>query len=213
MTNRLSHADLMDRTYRHQRLIYDITRRYYLLGRDRMLQELDPPKGARVLEIACGTGRNLARVKALYPDCELFGLDISEEMLRSARNKLGPRALLAQADASKFDGEALFGPDGFDRVVLSYSLSMIPDWEAALLLAASQLRPGGALHVVDFGDQAGLPKWFQSLLRKWLARFHVTPRDNLHQKMQELADTQNGVLNFKYIFQNYAQFGSLTRLS
>ncbi|OYW59320.1 MAG: SAM-dependent methyltransferase [Rhodobacterales bacterium 32-66-7] len=211
MTKTLSHADLMDRTYRYQRLIYDITRRYYLLGRDRLLLDLDPPKGARVLEVACGTGRNLARVRALYPDCALFGLDISDEMLRSARGKLGLHAQLVQADASSFDGAALFGAEGFDRVLLSYSLSMIPEWEAALRLAAAQLRPGGSLHVVDFGDQADLPRWFQRLLRRWLARFHVTPRSDLEGKLQEVATSLNATLTFRYHYRRYAQLAVLTR--
>lgn len=206
-----SHAELMDSTYRHQRLIYDITRHFYLLGRDRLLRELAPPPGARVLEIACGTGRNLARISRLYPDCSLFGLDISQEMLRSARAKLGSRAHLVQADACDFDGEALFGSGGFDRVVLSYSLSMIPDWERALRLAAAQLRPGGTLHVVDFGDQNGLPQGFRRLLHGWLARFHVTPRNDLQEKMQALATAQGGDLRFQHLYRDYARYGVMTR--
>lgn len=211
MADTLHHAELMDRTYRHQRLIYDLTRRYYLLGRDRLLRELAPPPGGRVLEIACGTGRNLARVRALYPDCTLFGLDISTEMLRSATAKLGPEARLVQADASDFDGPRLFGPEGFDRVVLSYGLSMIPDWHGALRLAAAQLRPGGSLHVVDFGDQGALPNWFRSALRAWLSRFHVTPRDDLEARMRDLAQEQNARLRFEHPYRRYAQLGVLTR--
>lgn len=38
-----THAALMDATYRHQRRIYDVTRRHFLLGRDRLIAELDPP--------------------------------------------------------------------------------------------------------------------------------------------------------------------------
>lgn len=173
--------------------------------------ELGPPPGARVLEIACGTGRNLARIGHLYPDCTLFGLDISEQMLRSARAKLGTRAHLVQADASDFDGEALFGPVGFDRVVVSYALSMIPDWDRALRLAAAQLRPGGTLHVVDFGDQTGLPQWFRRRLHAWLARFHVTPRTDLQTAMQTLTDEQGGKLRFQHLYRDYARYAVLTR--
>ena len=49
----------MNRMYRRQRHIYDGTRRYYLLGRDRLISGLKPAPGASVLEIGCGTGRNL----------------------------------------------------------------------------------------------------------------------------------------------------------
>ncbi|MFC2968227.1 class I SAM-dependent methyltransferase [Acidimangrovimonas pyrenivorans] len=176
------HAALMDATYRYQRLIYDVTRRYYLLGRDRLIRDLDPPPGGHVLEIACGTGRNLDRIAARYPGRALYGLDISEEMLRSARAKLGTRATLARADARDFDATALFGRRRYDRIVFSYSLSMIPDWTDALSHALSHLAPGGELHIVDFGGQSRLPAWFGAALRAWLARFHVTPRDDLPQE-------------------------------
>lgn len=139
-----SHAALMDATYRHQRLIYDLTRRYYLLGRDRLISELAAPAGGSVLEIACGTGRNLHLIARRYPGCNLYGMDISEEMLRSARATLGNRARLAQGDACRFDPTALFGVAKFDRVVLSYSLSMIPDWNGALAQAARLVAPGGS---------------------------------------------------------------------
>ena len=46
---------------------------------------------------------------------------------------------------------------GFDRIVISYALSMIPPWEAVTAQAIARLSPGGSLHLVDFGDQAGLP--------------------------------------------------------
>lgn len=208
---RSSHAKLMDRTYRHQRLIYDVTRRHFLLGRDRLLRELGPPRGGRILEIACGTGRNLAQIRKLYPDCALFGLDISQEMLRSAHSKLGRHARLALADACDFDGEQLFGNGAFDRVVVSYSLSMIPDWDHALRLAAAQLAPGGALHVVDFGDQTGLPRWFRHLLRAGLARFQVVPRADLLGRMQALAEERGLTLRFQRLYLDYAQYGVLSR--
>ena len=57
----MSHAALMDATYRRQRLVYDATRKYYLLGRDHLIERLDPPEGGAVLEIACGTVAVTAR--------------------------------------------------------------------------------------------------------------------------------------------------------
>lgn len=211
MNDTLSHAELMDSTYRYQRLIYDVTRRYYLLGRDRLVRDLAPPPGARVLEIGCGTGRNLARIGAQYPECSLFGLDISQEMLRSATAKLDARAMLVQADACDFNGTALFGAGGFDRVVLSYSLSMIPDWHRALRMAAAQLAPGGELHVLDFGDQSRLPRGFRHVLQAWLARFHVTPRIDLQTQMQTVAAVQGLELRFQSLFRDYARYGVLIR--
>ncbi|MDT8279150.1 MAG: class I SAM-dependent methyltransferase [Erythrobacter sp.] len=169
----------MDDVYRGQRHIYDFTRKYYLFGRDTLIKGLAAQPGMRVLEIACGTGRNLATIGKVWPGVRLYGLDISAEMLKSARAAVGAEARLGQGDACSFDAAALLGEPQFDRVVLSYSLSMIPDWQGALDHAASLLAPGGALHVVDFGDLAGLPRPLAGLLRAWLAKFHVAPRDDM----------------------------------
>ena len=181
------HAVLMDRVYRGQRHIYDATRKYYLFGRDRLIDELAPPTGGSVLEIGCGTGRNLAAIAKRWPGAGLFGLDISRAMLETAGAKLGPDAALAQGDACAFDPQSLFGMAGFDRVVLSFTLSMIPDWRAALGQACRAVAPGGSLHIVDFGDMAGLPGPARTVLRAWLTHFHVTPRLKLSQAAQELA--------------------------
>jgi S-adenosylmethionine-diacylgycerolhomoserine-N-methlytransferase len=166
----------MDEVYRGQRHIYDLTRKYYLFGRDTLIAGLAAQPGVRVLEVACGTGRNLAKIGTAWPGVRLFGLDISAEMLKSARAALGGEARLGEGDACSFDAQALLGEPAFERIVLSYSLSMIPDWESALDHAASLLTPGGSLHIVDFGDLKGLPNPLSGLLRAWLARFHVTPR-------------------------------------
>lgn len=173
------HAALMDRIYRWQRPIYDLTRKYYLFGRDRLIDELDAKPGMAVLEIGCGTGRNLAMIGRTWRGVKLFGLDISSEMLRAARKTLGTSGTLALGDATRFDAGALLGREGFERVMLSYAVSMIPDWQAALSQAAATLAPRGRLHVVDFGDCSGLPGPLRKLLLGWLARFHVSPRLDL----------------------------------
>jgi S-adenosylmethionine-diacylgycerolhomoserine-N-methlytransferase len=198
-----NHAALMDEVYRGQRHIYDFTRKYYLFGRDTLIAGLAARPGMRVLEVACGTGRNLAKVGKAWPGVRLFGLDISAEMLKSARGALGNDARLGQGDACAFDGQALLGEAAFDRIVLSYSLSMIPDWEGALDHAAGHLAAGGSLHVVDFGDLSGLPGAAQRLLRGWLARFHVAPRTDLPAAAARIArarglrlDSRRGPLGY-----------------
>ena len=116
-------AALMDRMYRRQRHIYDATRKFYLLGRDATIAALDPPAGASVLEIGCGTGRNLVKTARRYPEAQIFGLDVSHEMLESARASvaragLAGRIRVAQADATNFDALAVFGRPHFERVVI-----------------------------------------------------------------------------------------------
>lgn len=202
----LSHAALMDRTYRHQRRIYDLTRAWFLLGRDHLIADLDVPAGGRVLEIACGTGRNLDHIARRYPGCDLYGLDISEQMLVSARAKLGMRAVLVQGDACGFDAQRSFGVAQFDRIVLSYSLSMIPDWPAALFQAMRHLAPGGRLHIVDFGTQNRLPQVASATLNAWLARFHVTPRHELLAELDRLTERNGMRHDVQPLYRTYAQY-------
>ncbi|WP_408587319.1 class I SAM-dependent methyltransferase [Novosphingobium sp.] len=206
-----SHGALMDAVYRRQKHIYDATRKYYLLGRDTLISALDAPVGTSVLEVGCGTGRNLALIGKRWPGAALHGLDISQEMLSIASGRLGTKAALALGDATNFDPKALFGRDNFDRIVISYAVSMIPVWREAVVHAASLLAPGGSLHIVDFGDLSGLPAPLRVGLRGWLASFHVTPRTDLGAALAALcedapfaATTRRGPLG-------YFQIGVLTR--
>lgn len=198
----------MDRIYRRQRHIYDVTRRYYLFGRDRLLQDLLPPVGGRVLEIGCGTARNLLAAHELYPAACFFGIDISAEMLDTAdrairrRGQMANLIRLAQADATRFDPAVLFGQPSFSRIFMSYSLSMIPDWQQALDESVRWLAPGGELHIVDFGRQSRMPALCRHALRGWLRLFHVHPRDELETVLRGRSDID--VLTFETLPLDYA---------
>jgi len=185
-----AHADQMDQIYRWQRPIYDLTRKYYLLGRDRTIRDLALPPRGTVLEIGCGTGRNLALVRRLWPEARLHGIDISAEMLKSAYARPGLDAVLALGDAAAFDAGHLLGRLTFDRVIMPYCLSMVPAWREAIVNACCLLAPGGSLHIVDFGDMANLPGLLRSGLRHWLTAFHVTPRDDLAEFVARTASAR-----------------------
>lgn len=207
-----NHAELMDGVYRWQRHIYDLTRKYYLLGRDRLIDGLDVPQGGTVLELGCGTGRNIVLAARRYPEARFFGLDISAEMLETAsaaiaREGLSGKVSLARGDATDFDARALFGIERFDRVFVSYSLSMIPGWGRTVSAALAALAPGGSLHVVDFGQQEGLPRWFRALLRGWLRKFHVTPRATLRDVLESESQRAGATFRFRTLYRGYAYLG------
>jgi S-adenosylmethionine-diacylgycerolhomoserine-N-methlytransferase len=218
MGDMIAPAELMDRLYRRQRHVYDATRKYYLLGRDRLIVRLAPPAGSRVLEIGCGTARNLVLAAHVYPGAEFFGIDISFEMLETAHNVveregLADRIRLARADAAAFDPALLFGVPGFSRIFVSYSLSMMPGWRAVLERALTWLCPGGELHVVDFGGQEQLPVWFRTGLRQWLRLFHVTPRDELECELTLLGLRSGALTAIERPFRGYAQYAVCRRLA
>lgn len=207
-------AELMDRQYRWQRHVYAFTRKFYLLGRDRLIDRLKPEAANNVLEIGCGTGRNLIVAARKYPRANFFGVDVSCNMLATAgkaaeRAGLSSRLRLAHADATAFEPRALFGHEKFDRVFISYSLSMIPAWRAVLQYSIALLAPGGELHVVDFGDRCGQPRWFGAALHRWLAAFHVTPRADLELQLTTLADHEGAELIFERPYRGYAQYAVL----
>lgn len=209
---------LMDRIYRHQRHIYNVTRKFYLLGRDRLIRDLKPEADDAVLEIGCGTARNLIKAAERYPEARCFGVDISREMIATAESsiqsrKLGGRISLAIGDATNFDGAAILGQPVFERIFISYSLSMIPSWRATLERAMHALAPGGKLLLADFGDFAGWPVWFQTAMRRWLAIFHVMPRHDLIEEAAGLASERGFSITSSRLYRGYALYITIERPS
>ncbi|MBQ1500729.1 MAG: class I SAM-dependent methyltransferase [Sphingomonas sp.] len=207
---------LMDATYALHRHFYDFTRKFYLLGRDALIRGLNPPKGGTVLEVGCGTARNLIVAAKRFPQARFYGFDISEAMLETARasvekNGLAERITLAQADAGAFDVQRLFGVERLDRVFMSYTLSMIPPWVEAIELGARALAPGGSLHIVDFGQYERLPGFAKRLHFKSLNDFHVFPRDTLPAVLKRVAEEQGLRLDFRSTLRGYVWSATLTR--
>jgi S-adenosylmethionine-diacylgycerolhomoserine-N-methlytransferase len=206
----MSQAAAMDRMYRYQRYIYDISRKYYLLGRDKLIQRMELKPGDRVLEMGCGTARNLMILAAKHPQVHFYGLDASQEMLNTAQSKINAKGLsenikLIQCLAEDLHYQRSFAlEDKFDAIFFSYALSMIPPWEQAIDIALKNLKPGGVIYIVDFSDQRDLPKWFQWLLQRWLALFGVHYPPGLLPYLEKLAAQGQGELSFDSLFGYYA---------
>lgn len=209
-------ARRMDRIYRFQRHVYDPTRRFFLLGRDQLIERLAIPERGSVLEIGCGTARNLSLVALMAPDARLYGIDVSREMLSTARERVARSGLrhrihLANADAVRFAPCTLFGVDRFDRIFFSYTLSMIPPWREALARAADTLAEGGEIHVVDFGDRSCMPAVAKRSFDAWLRLFDVHPRAELPDAMQDVATRIGGVATVEPLFRGYAIYACVAR--
>ncbi|MEP6850823.1 MAG: class I SAM-dependent methyltransferase [Acidobacteriota bacterium] len=206
----------MDGMYRFQRYFYDLTRKYYLLGRDRLIDEMEIDAGDRVLEIGCGTGRNLILLGRKRPEAKLYGLDASSEMLVTAKEKIAKRGHdidLRTALADDFAFDSTFGLEKpFDVVFFSYSISMIPTWLESIENAFNNLKPGGALYIVDFYDQKDLPGWFQKLLQEWLKKFHVQFWHDLMPYLKSLETRGLGVFTFTPLYRRYSFIASFKKL-
>jgi S-adenosylmethionine-diacylgycerolhomoserine-N-methlytransferase len=212
----LNHSALMDQVYRRQRYLYDATRKFYLLGRDTLIEDLAPPPGGRILEIGCGTGRNLIATALRYPSAECFGIDISTAMLETARRsarriKLQDRIHLALGDATRLAPWPIFGVKRFDRLFMSYTLSMIPGWQQAITEALDVLAPGGRLHIVDFGGQVELPAWFRIALYRSLTLFHVQPRLDLADELRSRCERGGLSAEVQSLYRGYATYAVVER--
>jgi S-adenosylmethionine-diacylgycerolhomoserine-N-methlytransferase len=144
------HAARLEAFYGGQARDYDAFRDRLLPGRRELLASLPWAEGAVWVDLGGGTAANVEwlgpRVETLQ---KVYVVDLSEAMLEVARERIRERGwknvVAVRADATRF------APDEHaDLVTCSYSLTMIPDWFAAVDAAAAMLRPGGLLGVVDF---------------------------------------------------------------
>jgi S-adenosylmethionine-diacylgycerolhomoserine-N-methlytransferase len=154
--------------YRWHAHFYDVTRWAFLFGRKALIRlAAEQLRPRRILEVGCGTGKNLAELARCFPQAEIIGLDLSAQMLEKARKKIkihGSRVTLLQR---VYDGP-VSGGDPFDLIVFSYCLTMInPGHTEALRVCRQDLAPEGHLALVDFHDTNFA--WF----RRWMWLNHV----------------------------------------
>jgi S-adenosylmethionine-diacylgycerolhomoserine-N-methlytransferase len=166
------HRRFLNRYYGQVRHVYDATRKYYLFGRDSVLDELAGERWQRLVEVGCGTGRNLIKLHARRPEARYGAIDASDEMLEHAGARC-PFATLRLGFAEDADLGML--DQAPDRILFSYCLSMVADPAAALANARKALAPGGEVVVIDFGDLESLPRPLKKGLRSFLSSFHVRP--------------------------------------
>jgi S-adenosylmethionine-diacylgycerolhomoserine-N-methlytransferase len=214
-------AVAMDQMYRVTRHIYDVTRAYYLLGRDRMLAKVVTNPSTATLEVGCGTARNLIKLARRAEPGLLCGLDASQEMLDTAAASITragvpaaghERIRLRQGLAECLEAKTMFGRDEpFDTIFFSYCLSMVPTWPGAIEAAMANLKTGGHLVIVDFWDQKDLPGVFAAGLKKWLSLFHVHYRPEVHDALAALGTSGRADVTFESVKKRYAYIASLRK--
>jgi SAM-dependent methyltransferase len=118
---------------------------------DAALATAAPTPGESVLDIGCGTGTTLLRLaEAVGPDGEALGVDISEQQLALARQRIAAagatRARVVLADAATYD----LPPAGFDLAFTRFGVMFFADPVAAFSNIRRAMKPGGRLALAVF---------------------------------------------------------------
>lgn len=131
-----------------------------LLGIDRtrktLIEQAAIGETHRVLEIGCGTGSLLIRVKQEAPGASVVGLDPDPLALERARRKGEAAGVAIQLDRG-FSDEMPYADASFDRVLSSFMFHHLsPEAKISTMREVRRvLRPGGSVHLVDFAGGGG----------------------------------------------------------
>lgn len=180
-------ADNIQNYYKLQSKIYDATRWSFLFGRLKLIDILpfDRHANFKILEIGCGTGYNLKRLAKAFPNAQLTGLDVSEDMINLSRKNTSAfedRVTLLQ---QPYGPDQPPMPESYDAIVCAYVLTMInPHWEAIVRHAPKDLNSGGVIAFADFHDSRRF--WF----KKHMSNHHVRMDGHIMPVLKEVFDTQ-----------------------
>lgn len=178
----------LENYYRFQSTIYDATRWLFLFGRDGIIREMRSrqPGATEIVEIGCGTGRNIELLAAIFPEARITGIDLSPEMLSIAARRtarFGNRVTLCRNIQR---GPLESRPDA---ILFSYSLSMMnPGWSQVIRTASDSLAPSGILAVVDFHSSPF--GWF----RAHMNNHHVRMEAHLFPFLSSLLEPESSMV-------------------
>jgi demethylmenaquinone methyltransferase/2-methoxy-6-polyprenyl-1,4-benzoquinol methylase len=158
---------------------YDLLNRMMSLGQDQRwrrttIDALELQPGARVLDVATGTGDLALLVARRYPEVRLVGVDTSTRMLEVARTKIVAAGLVDRVKVEQGCAERLpFEARSFDAVTIAFGIRNVPDRPKALRSMYDALRPGGRLAILELtepppGLLGGLPRFYVHTVVPWL---------------------------------------------
>jgi ubiquinone/menaquinone biosynthesis C-methylase UbiE len=166
--------------------------------RGRTVKTLDLRTGDRVLEVGCGTGRNLSHlVEAVGNSGRVYGVDLSEGMLARAK-ALTDRHQWQNVKLLHEDAAEYSLPEAVDGAVFSLSYATMPHRQKVLRHAWNQLKPGGRLVIMDARIPEGITgRFYRPLLTAFLKLTVLgNPDVDILEDLRNLA----GEIEVQYLF-------------
>ena len=140
----------------------------------------------RILEIGCGTGNLAILIKRLHPGAEVVGIDPDPKALARAQRKARRKTLYVHLDRG-FAEELPYSDASFDLVVSALMFHHLgpEEKEKTLEEARRVLKPGGSLHLVDFGGATARSDGFLARLHNRSERLRYNFGDRIPMLMRE----------------------------
>lgn len=190
---------------------YDFIQRWVVkdtVFKNRLIEQANIRPSHRVLDLGCGTGTLALMVKRAQPEADVVGLDADPQMLKVAIAKSAQGNIGVRFDQGM--ATSLIYPDAsFDRVLSSLMIHHLktPDKGNAARELYRILKPGGQLHVIDFGKPKTL---YGRALGVFLHGFEEA-NDNIDGRLPEIFTEAGFKVREEGDFMTF--FGSLTFLS
>jgi ubiquinone/menaquinone biosynthesis C-methylase UbiE len=166
-------------SYRFLTPLYDLIQKYIVRDvryKTLLIQQAAIQPGQHVLDLGCGTGTLAIMAKQSQPSAEVTGLDADPEMLKMARYKSAERQAHVKFDVG-FTNKLPYPDASFDRLISSIMIHHLktPDKITTAKEVFRVLKPGGELHIIDFGKPY---TWYGKLLGPFLHKFEEA-NDNI----------------------------------
>lgn len=190
---------------------YDLIQRWVVRDtrfKKRLIEQAAIQAGHRVLDLGCGTGTLAVMVKRAQPEAEVVGLDADPQMLKAASTKAAHEGIAVKFDQGM--ASSLPYPDAsFDRVLSSLMIHHLktPDKGKTAREIYRILKPGGQLHIIDFGK----PRTFYGKLIGLLLHNFEEANDNIDGRLPGIFEQAGLRVREAGDFMTF--FGSLTFLS
>jgi len=176
-------------SYRFLTPFYDFIQKYIVRDvryKSLLLEQADIKPGQHVLDLGCGTGTLAIMAKLTQPSADVSGLDADPDMLKVARFKSNEQHAPVKFDVG-FTNKLPYPDATFDRVVSSIMIHHLktPDKETTAHEVFRVLKPGGQLHIIDFGKPYTL---YGKILGPFLYKFEEA-NDNIEGRLPEIFGT------------------------